>query len=101
MASRSPTGSWIPTGVPEFPLVNNTDGLYPRITRVKYPKVGEKNAACRVGFVSAAGGETEWITVPGDPRDNYIAYMEWAGNSRRARPSAIQPASGHRHRHAG
>ncbi len=71
------------TGVPEFPLVNNTDSLYPRITRVKYPKVGEKNAACRVGFVSAAGGaETEWIAVPGDPRNNYIAYLEWAGNSR-------------------
>jgi dipeptidyl-peptidase 4 len=69
-------------GVPDFPLVNNTDSLYPRITNVKYPKVGEKNAACRVGVVSASGGETRWINVPGDPRDNYIAYVEWAGNSR-------------------
>ena len=23
----------------------------------------------------------DWIDVPGDPRDNYIAYLEWAGNS--------------------
>ncbi len=64
-------------GVPEFPLVNNTDSLYPRITNVKYPKVGEKNAACRVGVVHTSGGETTWIDVPGDPRDNYIAYLEW------------------------
>ena len=72
-------------GVREYPLVNNTDSLYPRITPVKYPKVGEKNAACRVGVVPAAGGETCWLTLPGDPRDNYIAFMEWAGNSDRAR----------------
>jgi dipeptidyl-peptidase-4 len=83
----SPDGKWIAywrldtTGVPEFPLVNNTDSLYPRITSVKYPKVGEKNAECRVGIVSTAGGSTEWIAVTGDPRDNYIAYLEWAGNS--------------------
>ena len=32
-------------------------------------------------MVSASGGETQWINVPGDPRDNYIAYLEWAGNS--------------------
>jgi dipeptidyl-peptidase 4 len=82
-----PDGTWIAywqldtRGVPEFPLVNNTDSLYPRITNVKYPKVGEKNAACRVGVVAASGGVTRWIDVPGDPRDNYIAYLEWAGNS--------------------
>ncbi len=68
-------------GVREFPLVNNTDSLYPRINPVKYPKVGEKNAACRVGFVDASGGQTRWLQVPGDPREHYIGFMEWAGNS--------------------
>jgi dipeptidyl-peptidase-4 len=68
-------------GVREFPLLNNTDSLYPRITFIKYPKVGEQNAACRIGVVSASGGATRWLNVPGDPRDCYIAYMEWAGNS--------------------
>jgi dipeptidyl-peptidase-4 len=68
-------------GVREFPLVNNTDSLYPRINPVKYPKVGEKNAACRVGVVDASGRETRWLEVPSDPRDHYIAFMEWAGNS--------------------
>ncbi len=68
-------------GVPEFPLVNNTDSLYPRITNVKYPKVGEQNADCRVGVVAADGGDTRWINLPGDADDRYIAYLEWAGNS--------------------
>jgi dipeptidyl-peptidase 4 len=69
------------TGVREFPIVNNTDSLYPRINPIKYPKVGETNAACRLGVVSSAGGETRWLEVPGDPRNNYIVFMEWAGDS--------------------
>jgi dipeptidyl-peptidase 4 len=69
------------TGVREFPLVNNTDSLYPRVNPIKYPKVGETNAACRVGVVPAAGGETRWLKVAGDSRNQYIAFMEWAGNS--------------------
>jgi dipeptidyl-peptidase 4 len=69
------------TGVREFPLVNNIDSLYPRINPIKYPKVGETNAACRVGVVSAAGGETRWMKVAGDPRNHYLAFMEWAGDS--------------------
>jgi dipeptidyl-peptidase 4 len=68
-------------GVREFPLVNNTDSLYPRINPIKYPKVGETNAACRLGVVSAAGGATRWLEVAGDPRNHYITLMEWAGNS--------------------
>jgi dipeptidyl-peptidase-4 len=28
--------------------------------------------------VSAAGGETRWLDIPGDPRNSYIARMEWA-----------------------
>ena len=69
-------------GVREYPLVNNTDTLYPQITPVKYPKVGERNSSCRVGVVSATGGETRWLPISGDRRNNYIAYMEWGGNSR-------------------
>ncbi len=66
-------------GVREFPLVNNTDSLYPKILKLKYPKVGEKNPGCRVGVVASSGGATRWLDVPGDPRDNYIAQMDWAG----------------------
>ena len=64
-------------GVGRFPLVNNTDSLYPEVTWIPYPKVGERNSSCRVGVVEVASGETRWMNVPGDPRDRYIARMEW------------------------
>ena len=69
------------TGVNDFQLVNNTDGLYPKNTSFKYPKVGQTNSACRIGIVSAQGGSTVWLQAMGDPRDSYIPQMEWAPNS--------------------
>ncbi len=69
------------TGVGEFYLINNTDSLYPKVTPIPYPKVGTTNSSARVGVVSAGGGEVRWLAVPGDPRNNYIADMDWAGNS--------------------
>jgi dipeptidyl-peptidase 4 len=69
------------TGVRDFALINDTDSLYSFTTPVQYPKAGATNSAGRVGVVSAAGGETKWLSVPGDPRNNYVARMEWAGNS--------------------
>jgi len=69
------------TGVREFSLINNTDSLYSFVVPVQYPKAGGTNSAARVGVVSADGGATTWLRVPGDPRDNYIARMEWAASS--------------------
>ncbi len=69
-------------GVPEYPLVNATDSLYPKIKWIKYPKVGQRNSACRVGVVGVEGGATRWLDVPGDPREHYIARMDWAAGSR-------------------
>jgi len=66
------------SGVRDFPLYNTTDSLYAYFFEVQYPKAGEQNSAARVGVVSAAGGPTRWLSVPGDPRNNYIARMEWA-----------------------
>lgn len=68
-------------GVGEFYLINNTDSLYSKIIPVQYPKVGTTNSAYRIGVVSAYGGPTTWMKVPGDPRNTYVARMEWAGNS--------------------
>ena len=65
------------TGVRDFLLYTVTDSLYAFTIPVQYPKAGQTNSAGRVGVVSAAGGETRWINVPGDPRNNYIARMEW------------------------
>jgi len=66
------------TGVRDFPLYDTTDSLYAFVTPVQYPKAGMTNSAGRVGVVAATGGPTRWINIPGDPRNNYIARMEWA-----------------------
>jgi dipeptidyl-peptidase-4 len=67
--------------VKNFHLINNTDSLYSRVIPVQYPKVGETNSAARVGVVSAAGGPTRWLEIEGDPRNHYIARMDWAASS--------------------
>ncbi len=84
----SPDGKWIAywqlntEGVKTFYLINNTDSLYPRLIPIQYPKVGEINSSSRIGVVSAEGGETRWLELPGNPRNHYIARMDWANNSR-------------------
>ncbi len=69
------------SGVRDFLLINNTDSLYSFTIPVQYPKAGTTNSAARVGVVSASGGNTVWLAVPGDPRNHYIAKLDWAGNS--------------------
>ena len=69
------------SGVRQFTLVDNTSDLYPKVTLIPYPKVDTTNSSVRVGVVNLAGGSTRWISVPGDPRQNYLFRMEWAGNS--------------------
>lgn len=66
------------SGVREVTLVHNLDGLYPKPQKIKYPKAGETNAASRIGVVSIATGNIKWLSVPGDPRNHYIARMDWA-----------------------
>jgi dipeptidyl-peptidase 4 len=69
------------SGVRDFLLINNTDSLYSFTIPVQYPKAGTTNSAARVGVVNASGGQTVWLQVPGDPRNNYIARLDWAGSS--------------------
>jgi dipeptidyl-peptidase 4 len=64
-------------GVRTFPLINNTTGLYPSIQEFAYPKVGERNSVCRIGVANVATQKTRWMNVPGDPRNHYIARMDW------------------------
>jgi dipeptidyl-peptidase-4 len=69
------------SGVGEYTLINDTDEEYPVTFKYKYPQPGTTNSAVRAGIVAAAGGATQWVKLPGDPRQNYIAQMDWAGNS--------------------
>ncbi|TWT79823.1 Prolyl tripeptidyl peptidase precursor [Planctomycetes bacterium CA13] len=64
-------------GVEKFPLVNNTDSLYPRVTWFAYPKAGTRNPICRVGVVSLESKATIWMDLPGDNRDHYVPWIDW------------------------
>ena len=69
------------SGVRNFDLIDDTDSLYSFVIPVQYPKAGTTNSAARVGVVSADGGPTRWLDLGGDPRNHYIARMDWAGGS--------------------
>jgi hypothetical protein len=67
--------------------VNDTDALYPVVTRIPYPKAGTTNSAVRIGVVTADDRhDVRWMNTPGDPRDTYLARLEWLD----ARTVAIQ-----------
>ena len=67
------------SGVKDYDLINDTDSLYSFVNPVQYPKAGSTNSAGRIGVVPAAGGETKWLGIDGDPRNQYLARMDWAG----------------------
>ena len=65
-----------------FRLINNTEGLYSEVTPIRYPKVGTTNPRCRIGVVAADGASSvQWMQLPGDLSQNYVARMEWADRS--------------------
>ncbi len=67
--------------VRDFLLIDNTDSLYSFTIPIQYPKAGEQNSAARIGFVASDGGPTRWLEIAGDPRNHYLARMEWAESS--------------------
>jgi dipeptidyl-peptidase 4 len=83
----SPDGKYIAywqfdvSGVRDFDLIDDTDSLYSFVVPVQYPKAGTTNSAVRGGIVASTGGPTTWIQLPGDPRNNYLARLDWADNS--------------------
>jgi len=68
-------------GVGTFYMINNVDSNYSKPIPLPYPKVGTTNSAVKVGVISAAGGKTKWFAVPGDPRNNYLARMDYIPGS--------------------
>lgn len=67
--------------IKDFLMINNTDSLYSFTIPVEYPKVGENPSGSRIGVVPAAGGETTWMKIEGDPKQHYLVRMLWAENS--------------------
>lgn len=67
------------TGV--FDIINNVDSIYATTQHFPYPKAGTANSAVKVGYVSVSGGNTTWIDIPDDPRNNYLPRMEFIPES--------------------
>jgi dipeptidyl-peptidase-4 len=70
------------SGVEQFTLINDTDALYPKTTKIPYPKPGTTNSSVRIGVVDVAGGATRWMKTPGDHRNTYLASLQWTADSR-------------------
>ena len=68
------------SGVGTFYLIRNTGGQYSSPIPLRYPKPGTTNSAVRVGVVSVDAPGTQWFALAGDPRDNYVPRMNWAGS---------------------
>lgn len=79
----SPDGRYIAfwqfdtSGVEEFTMINNTAALNPQLTKFKYPKAGRQNSAVRAGVVDVKSGEIRWLELPGNPRDHYLARLDY------------------------
>ena len=80
------------SGVGRFTLINDTDALFPTLLRFPYPKAGTTNSAVRIGVVSVSGEpstdgassapRTRWMQTPGDPRQTYLASLQWTADGR-------------------
>ena len=64
-------------GTGTFLMIDNIDSLYSFTIPLPYPKAGTTNSAVKVGVVDVETARTGWFPVPGDPRENYIARMEF------------------------
>ena len=70
------------SGSTDFIMINNTDSLYPTLTKFPYPKVGETNAQAQIGIVDIDKVKTTWAQLPENSRNMYIPRMNWSGNSK-------------------
>ena len=68
-------------GTGTFYMIDNIDSVYSTVIPLPYPKAGTTNSAARIGVVDVDGDSdstaTRWFDIPGDPREHYIARMEF------------------------
>lgn len=61
-------------------MINNTDSLYPVVVPVEYPKAGERPSSAKIGTIDITSLQTNWLNIPGEPDNNYLARMQWLTN---------------------
>ena len=63
----------------DYYMLNTTDSIYSQVIPVEYPKVGEPPSPVRIGVITLETGNIRWMDIEGDPQQNYLPRMEWAG----------------------
>ena len=63
----------------DYYMLNTTDSNYSQVIPVEYPKVGESPSPTKIGVVSIDNGYIRWMDIEGDPAQNYLPRMAWAG----------------------
>lgn len=69
-------------GIETFYMINNTDSIYPKLIPIQYPKVGTTNSSGKIGIVNTQTFRIKYLDLEGDPRQYYIAWMEWIPDSK-------------------
>jgi dipeptidyl-peptidase-4 len=69
------------SGVGQFTMINNTAELYPTLVEFQYPKVGTTNSDVSIGIYTIADQQTQYVAFAGDPRENYVAKINWIPES--------------------
>ena len=65
-------------GTGTFYMIDNIDSIYSTVIPLPYPKAGTTNSAARIGVVDVDGESgTRWFEFEGDPREHYLARMEF------------------------
>ena len=61
----------------DYYMLNTTDSVYSRVVPVEYPKAGDPPSPAKIGVADIKTGQTVWMNIEGDPRENYLPRMEW------------------------
>jgi dipeptidyl-peptidase-4 len=69
------------TKIRDYYMLNTTDSVYSKVIPVEYPKVGQPPSPTRIGVINVSTKNIRWMKIPGDPQENYLPRMQWAGNS--------------------
>ncbi len=67
------------TKIRDYYMLNTTDSNYSQVVPVEYPKVGEAPSPVRIGVATLGKRNIKWMDIDGDPQQNYLPRMEWAG----------------------
>ncbi len=69
------------TKIRDYYMLNTTDSNYSQVIPVEYPKVGESPSPVKIGVFLLNQKYIRWMSIDGDPQQQYIPRMEWAGNN--------------------